>query len=817
MLLVVVVLGAIAGSSYLLGSAVLLTDRANSPERFGPVIALIACVLGGALAVSATGKPSDSPHADSAYKVLLVVVIVVATNFAGRWPVIVAAGAAASAAIGGSVSATTPGLLCAGAGLGFAASRFRPLLPGRESNPKSVARVLVDNVCGVAVGNALLRLPTSLPARVPSAIAAAVVVVVTIAALRAMTRRTRRASLSALLLVTIGSGAVAAVAALQILRVRNSIEDGIAQTRAGLAAARSGDTAAANEGFAAGSTSLATARRAIDSRVVSVARQLPIAGPNIRVLRSLSQAAVDVTSNAQAAVGALDLGELRMTDGRIAVDRIEALERPLASSSASLTRARAAALGARGPWIAAELVSRSDSFTRELDEAQRSVDEASVVVSALPDLLGADGPRRYLLVVQTPTEARGSGGLIGSFGEITAVDGKLSLERFGRTIELLEGGVPGPQRQLVAPADYVRRYSRFEVSQLWQNVTLSPDFPSAAMAMQSLYPQSGGTNVDGVISVDPYALAAFLKITGPVKVDGWPEAVSSETAPRILFYEFYQQLTEERNNERIDLQGELALQAWTRLFTGPLPTLRDLSATLSTATQGRHLQIWAERPEEQRLMQQIGVDGGFSAPSGDSFAVVSNNAGANKIDWYLHRFVQYRATVNTVTQQVKATALVKLRNDAPPSGAARYLIGNKVEPPAPDGTSVQYVSLYSPLQLVRATVDGNPVEMERDTELGRNVYSAWIRIAPQSELEISAEFEGPVRLGEPEDAQLYRLTFGCQAMVNADQVSGSVSFEPRNTSQPNAPGQTSASKVSTFGPIENDCNKVYEFPAGVAR
>jgi hypothetical protein len=833
MLLVLAVFLATCLSAYMVGSSVALLGGPSS-RAARVVIGGVAAIGAVVFALDAAGAPSGSPIADKLYRGALGLVVSVAATraaarFAGAAAALLAAGCLAA-----STSVTTIALVLAGVAVGLSASQLRPALGSGSSNgaagisggdvavsaplDQPIGSVILSCLGGVALGNAALRLPTSLPTLLPSIIATAGVLILTMSAVANISRRARRLTAATVVLGIAGGGAVTTAAAREILDVRATLERGVSETRAGLAAAKRGETEEASAQFAAGSASLVEARAVFGSPMVSLARQVPVVGANIKVLRSLSTAAIEVTTNAETAIGALDLADLRMNDGRIAVDRIEALEGPLQASSDALTRAQFVTAAVRGPWLVSEVVSRSQEFQDELVEAQRAVDEASVIVDALPPLLGADGPRRYLLVVQTPTEARGSGGLIGSFGEITAADGKVRLERFGRTIELNEGGVPGSQRTVSAPEDYLSRYGRFEVAQLWQNVNLSPDFPSSAMAMDSLYPQSGGTEIDGVISVDPYALAAFLSITGPVTVDGWPEAITTESAPKILFYDFYQQLTEERNEERIDLQGEVALTAWTRLLTGPLPTLRDLSASLAQATKGRHLQVWAERAEEQQLMRQIGVDGSFRSSTGDYFGLISNNAGANKIDWYLRRTIDYQVTVDPATDTAKTTAVITLVNDAPSTGAARYLIGNKASPPAPEGTSVQYVSIYSPFELTSTTIDGKAIELERESELGMNVYSAWIRIPPQGSAKLVVQLTGSIAL-EGFGGSPYRLRFGCQAMVNADIVSGSITVrgEPQKVTEFLVAGSSERSHDSSvepteFGPEPLTCGRTYSGP-----
>jgi hypothetical protein len=54
-----------------------------------------------------------------------------------------------------------------------------------------------------------------------------------------------------------------------------------------------------------------------------------------------------------------------------------------------------------------------------------------------------------------------------------------------------------------------------------------------------LYPQSGGTPVDGVIAVDPEGLAAMMRLTGPITVPEWPVPITSANVSAITQNEAY--------------------------------------------------------------------------------------------------------------------------------------------------------------------------------------------------------------------------------------------------------------------------------------
>jgi hypothetical protein len=93
------------------------------------------------------------------------------------------------------------------------------------------------------------------------------------------------------------------------------------------------------------------------------------------------------------------------------------------------------------------------------------------------------------------------------------------------------------------------------------------------------------------------------------------------------------------------------------------------------------------------------------------------------------------------------------------------LIGNEVIPSLPLGTNKAYVSFYTPWQLAGATLDGAPVEMERATELGRQVYSAAVVIPPKSTVTLELTLSGRLPGSGP-----YRLDIYREPVVSPDDV-----------------------------------------------
>ena len=65
-----------------------------------------------------------------------------------------------------------------------------------------------------------------------------------------------------------------------------------------------------------------------------------------------------------------------------------------------------------------------------------------------------------------------------------------------------------------------RRYGRFSIDRTWSAVNIPPDLPTVGRLVVPLYRQVTGTRIDGVIAIDPLAVAEILRVSGPVMVDG---------------------------------------------------------------------------------------------------------------------------------------------------------------------------------------------------------------------------------------------------------------------------------------------------------
>jgi hypothetical protein len=104
------------------------------------------------------------------------------------------------------------------------------------------------------------------------------------------------------------------------------------------------------------------------------------------------------------------------------------------------------------------------------------------------------------------------------------------------------------------------------------------------------------------------------------------------------------------------------------------------------------------------------------------------------------------------------------------------------------GTNRTILSLYSPYALKGATVDGKPLQLQAQRELGRNVWMAIIDIPQGGTSTVVVDLTGTAVLA----GGAYRFAYLPQVLPNPDSVT--VDLEVANA---HATGATTSAPVST--------------------
>lgn len=553
-------------------------------------------------------------------------------------------------------------------------------------------------------------------------------------------KRLRRAALCAAVLLLLLAGP----AMIALARAFPSGTAGADATRDGLEALAAGDTVRASERFSAADEDLRRAHELLGGRLPSLGLLLPGLRVNLATGRALVDAGRIVSAAGSELSAVIEASQVTLSPTSDPIGAMSRLAPALTASVTAIDGSAATIAGFDRPYLLPSLRARVSDLRSDLAEASARASMAADGARLLPAMLGNSGPRRYFLAVQDSSEMRGAGGVVHTWGEVVAENGRLRLTRFG-DIEELNGA--NQARYLGGPKEFLDQYRQFDVPNTWQNVTVSPDFTVTGTAISTLYPQSGGEELDGVIAVDLRGLAALADLTGPVTVDGWPSPVGGAALVDLVLGDAQQRFPVEEDYRAF--VRRVSRSTVDALSTAELGTLARVADVLGDAVRGGHLVLFAKQDAEQRLFERMGVAGKVPEVAGDSLLVVNQNLTARHTDSSLQRHIRYdvRLDPGHHPARLSGDVDVSLRN-APPNMAA--------------GENRTYLSVYSPFALSR------PAESVRSgVELGRLVHSSIVGVPPDQARTVSLDLDGEIELG-PDN--WYHLDLLHQASLSPDAV-----------------------------------------------
>ncbi len=701
-------------------------------------VALAVGIVAGMLAAAASAAPTGVRAVDVIVVALGVGAVVWASASAPWWALAAAAGVAAVVAV--DPLAAVIGASAFGAAL-LIGIRRRDLGWLRALVAAVVANVLIRSELGGFLG---------LSALVGVATCAALFV---LGLQRRPSRVRRRGWTAAAAVGVVGLAAVVVTGAATVV-ARSDVLLSSRTARQGIEALDEGDYEAAAELLGRAADGFGRADVRFGGALASSGRLVPVLSQNLRAAADLSAAAADSLAEASRALRDVAGQDRAVVGGTVDLDAIVAVEEPLLRVREAIAAMRAATREVRSPWLIAPVQDELADLEAEFDEKEPRLDDAIDAVRLAPAMLGVDGPRRYLILFTSPSEARGLGGFIGNYAEVVVDDGTFTVTELARRSELERYVRRNGASCGTCPEELLGRYGRFGFTtgpdggvgdRVWSNLTMPAHFPYVAEAAADLYPQSGGSPVDGVIVMDPYVIAALMQYTGPIDVPELGVTVEPDDAAWFILHDQYALATDDRgaidNPNRVDALESLGQSVVTGLLAGRLPPPEELAGVLAPLVDERRLLMWTAPAAERDLLARTGLLGALPE-TGDSggFSVSVTNAGASKIDVFLRRTVDVSVEPAPDGGR-RLVAEVTLTNTAPASGLPEYLIGNSVG--LPDGSSRLFVTFYGPPRLVAATLDGEATGLEPSREAGWAAFGDFVDLRSGESARYRLEFDLP--------------------------------------------------------------------------
>ena len=506
-----------------------------------------------------------------------------------------------------------------------------------------------------------------------------------------------------------------------------------------------GDAAGAEAAAARASESADDAVSATTSIPFSIAKAVPYLGSPLKSVAQITDVvhglAVDVLTPASTAGESLNPSSLVEGGGKVDTAALRDAQPVLEQTAAA---AEELSLQAQQVDEPAFLDVVSDARTSLIDQTHDLaglLTNTRIASQLLPSMLGDNGPRSYFLAFQTNAEARGTGGLLGGYGIIRAENGTARVDTLGSN-----GDLDFAKQPIDLGPEYNALWAPRNTTTDFRNSNASPHFPYAGQIWSSMWTEQTGEVLNGAIATDPIALSYILGATGPVTLaDG--EQITADNVVEITLSTAYSRFGDDQLARKAYLQ-QIASAVVQKMTTGAAPTRSLLDAVGRAGSEGR-ISVWSADPAEEAIL--AGTKVGHVLPDSPTpYAnVVVNNAGGNKLDYYLARDIKYSAESCTAGTR-KSTVTATLTNNVDPNGLTSY-VASTFQPNVPYGTNESIVYLYGTqgAKITSMKVNGvSGFSIQAGTELGRPVQAAYLTIPPGKSQTVTWELEEPSAPGE---------------------------------------------------------------------
>ncbi|AMM20474.1 hypothetical protein AX769_10350 [Frondihabitans sp. PAMC 28766] len=451
------------------------------------------------------------------------------------------------------------------------------------------------------------------------------------------------------------------------------------------------------------------ARKLTSDPVWRGAEILPLVGGDLRAVRQVSAVLSNVSDNAIVPVtkvaSTLKVSQFKPTGGAIDLEPLTAAQPAVGRAAADLRSQLAVARGIDTGDAVKQVDSAVDQLVSVLAKASGAADEADHALTLLPQMLGGDGPRTYLILFQNNAEVRSTGGIPGALAEIHAQGGRITLGQQASSADFPQAATPA----LKLPTETEGIYGSI-TGEYMQDVTLTPRFDLSAKIAQAMWKQKYGTTVDGVLSIDPVALGYLLEATGPITLPTG-ETLTSQNAVQTLLSDSYAKYPVPAEQDAFFAGA--AASVFQKIASGSFDPSALLTG-LTHATDEHRLLLWSDRPAEQATVDATALSGALpsSTPTKPAFGVYLDDSTGAKMDYYLKTQISAGQKACRTDGRPDQIVEVTLTNTAPQDAATtlpEYVTGGGAFGVSP-GAIQTTVSVYAPKTgvFVGASQDGVP-------------------------------------------------------------------------------------------------------------
>jgi len=290
-------------------------------------------------------------------------------------------------------------------------------------------------------------------------------------------------------------------------------------------------------------------------------------------------------------------------------------------------------------------------------------------------LLGAESPKRYLILFQNSSELRPSGGFIGSYALIEIDQGKL--------INMAVKGIYDADGQLTVNVIPPYQFQHITTSWSTHDANWFLDFPTSARKISWFYERTGAGKVDGVITLNVEVIEQLLALTGPISIGQYDLILDSQNFRDEIQYEVEAAYDKKLNRPK-QILSDFTPIFLERLIGTAKESNKEIISIFMQALGEKLIMFYFDETTVQGFFENQGWTGSIVRVPSDYLAVVHSNIGGHKTSKYMQEEINHRVEIQgdgSITGHLRITRTHS-------GGNTKYWWYNR--------NNVDYVKMYVP-------------------------------------------------------------------------------------------------------------------------
>ncbi len=386
-------------------------------------------------------------------------------------------------------------------------------------------------------------------------------------------------------------------------------------------------------------------------------------------------------------------------------------------------------VGASGILLA--LKNKISQVKTQIGEASLILEKAVPLSQMVPALAGYPNQVNYLVLLQNNDELRPTGGFLGTYGILQIKDG--DIVNFN-THDIYHLDMPVQDKINIEPPKPIKKY----LNNKWymRDANWSPDWPTAAKTINRFYQTESGLNPEvekilefsGVLAITPKLITDFLKITGPIMVEG--QAYDANNFQDLLQYRVEKgyMVLGVSQWQRKEVIGEISKKLKIKILDLPPRKWSEIINTVINNLTAKNLLFYLSDSQLENIAAANGWAGEIKNYYGDYVMVVDANLAALKTDAVMSRSVNYKVTQGN-------------------NGLFSRLTLNYAHNGKPDwktGDYKSYTRVYAPMGSELIKISGYEAkQIDTGEEAGKTWFGFYLTVEPGKINNITLDYKLP--------------------------------------------------------------------------